>query len=441
MKYPNKDEFSDNLNLGNHFLNDENNFDDDYTDVGQQLESYDDYSYDVDELYSNDLEDEQNYTDQAEGNPERLDQEEIEPSEENKKPRRFFKKMWLMFVIIASAYIAVCFAPAIQDMFAIKRADKIPASVAIAKGSSKSEIASVLSTADVIKSKSGFELYLTLFKHSTKFTKGDYTIPKNLDYAGIVNFLTTQSNRTDVVSVTIPEGLNVEECGQLLENNNICKKDEFCNACKSNEFDSKYDFISKITNANDRYYKLEGYLYPDTYKFYLECEPSDVINKMLKNYKDKIIDSNNGIPELNGKESIESLAKEKGYTIEDVITLASIVQAEAADANDMKIIAGIFENRLNSSANDGYRQLGSDATKYYPYRKKESAPEGYESKYNTYKIKGLPPGPICNPSMDAIYAVLNPKKTNYMYFAHDKNGKAYYATNEQTQQANLKKIN
>ena len=107
----------------------------------------------------------------------------------------------------------------------------------------------------------------------------------------------------------------------------------------------------------------------------------------------------------------------------------------------MKIIAGIFENRLNSSANDGYRQLGSDATKYYPYRKKESAPEGYESKYNTYKIKGLPPGPICNPSMDAIYAVLNPKKTNYMYFAHDKNGKAYYATNEQTQQANLKKIN
>lgn len=438
MKYPNKEN-----NFGNHFLNDNGDYSQDYTNVQDYVEDdYDNYNYD-DELYSNDLEDNNaNYNETYNDidNNDEYDDQDLDSTEENKKPKKFFKKMWLIFVLITSAYIAACFYPAIQDMFAIKRTDKIPASIAIAKGSSRSQIASVLNTADVVKNKTGFEIYLTLFKHSTKFTKGDYTIPKNLDYAGIVNFLTTQSNRTDVVSVTIPEGLNVEECGQLLESNDICKKDEFCKACKSNDFDSKYDFISKITNANQRYYKLEGYLYPDTYKFYLECEPSDVINKMLKNYKDKIIDLNNGIPELNGKESIESVAKEKGYTIEDVLTLASIVQAEAADTNDMKIIAGIFENRLNSAASDGYKQLGSDATKYYPYRTKEAAPENYESNYSTYKIKGLPPGPICNPSMDAIYAVLYPKKTNYMYFAHDKNGKAYYAANEQAHQANLKKI-
>ena len=120
-------------------------------------------------------------------------------------------------------------------------------------------------------------------------------------------------------------------------------------------------------------------------------------------------------------------------TIDEVMTLASMIQAEAADVNDMYMISSVFHNRLEAGSASAVAYLGSDPTVWYPYANRAEVPadqvDTFESRYNTYKIKGLPPGPICNPGEDAIQAALNPKDTNYLYFCHAKDGTAYYATN------------
>lgn len=354
----------------------------------------------------------------------------------NKRPRKYFRNIWIVMVLIISIALSEFLLIGMVDVLALNRTTDTRVSVSIPKGASHKDIASILKTAGAIQYEDYFNDYLNLFKRSAKFSKGDYDIPIDLDYASIVGYLQTPKNRTDVFPLTFPEGKNVVEYAQILEENQICSKEDFLKECNSDGYDSSYTFIKDITNAKDRYYKLEGYLFPDTYNTYKDSEPSDIIVQMLSNYKKKIMGEND-VDGYKKPVSLEQVAKDKGTTMEQVLNLASIVQSEAADTDDMKIIVGIFTNRLNAGANSGVSQLGSDATVYYPYRSKDQAPQGYKSKYNTYEIQGLPPGPICNPSMDAINAVLNPKKTNYMYFAHDKNGKPYYASNEAAHNNNL----
>jgi UPF0755 protein len=130
-------------------------------------------------------------------------------------------------------------------------------------------------------------------------------------------------------------------------------------------------------------------------------------------------------------------------TLDQLLTLASMIQAEAADKDDMAKVSSVFHNRLNSGGKDDLLRLRSDPTTYYPYRQKSLVPaelrDTYKSRYDTYTIEGLPPGPICNPGMDAIDAALNPADTDYYYFCHDAKGKAYYAKTNTQHQANLKK--
>ncbi len=366
---------------------------------------------------------------------------ELKIQQVDMQAHRFFKRVWLAMIIIIAVSIAIASYPGAKDMFATDRIDKTPVSVSIPSGCTHAEVAAILAESKAIDNERFFKLYLDYRKTSTKFTKGDYRIPQNLSYAEVVSYITNQENRTDSVMFTITEGLNIEEIGKLLQENNICSKDEFIKVCNSDEFDASYKFLAEIPNSKERYYKLEGYIYPDTYKLYLESDPRNVVKKCLTNYKNKVIDNYSGISGLDGEKSIEGIAKEKGFSsMDEVIILASIIQAEAADTNDMRIISGIIQKRLSEQYKASFPFLGLDCTVYYPYRTKESAPENYESKYNTYKVQGLPLGAICNPGMDAIYAILEPSQTNYMYFAHDKNGKAYYASNEQGHIANLNRI-
>lgn len=357
----------------------------------------------------------------------------------NKRPRRFFKSMWLVMVLVISIAVSEFMLIGMVDLLALNRDSNAKVGVTIPEDASNAEIASILKSAGVIEYDDYFKYYLDIFKSSVDFTCGEYDMPVDLDYAGVVSYLQTQSNRTDSFSITFPEGMNVTEYAQTLEDNGVCSKQDFLNECNSDKYDDDYSFIGDITNDKDRYYKLEGYLYPDTYTVYKDTKPSQIVTNMLNNFEDKVMldnDEIDGYDEVN----LSKLASEKGMTVDQVVNLASIVQAEAADVDDMKMIAGIFENRLEADPDFGFQCLSSDATVYYPYRTKDDAPAGYDSNYDTYEVKGLPAGPICNPSVDAIEAVLNPTESNYMYFAHDNNGNAYYAANETQQQINLTKI-
>lgn len=231
--------------------------------------------------------------------------------------------------------------------------------------------------------------------------------------------------------ITIPEGYNVQQIAEKFERYNICTIKEFLDAVNSSKFDS-YSFIGSIHNASNRFYKLEGYVFPDTYNFYTNnC--ATAVEKMLDNTENKISELN-----LNAE------AAAKGMTADQIMTLASIIQKESnGEETDMRTISSIVQNRLKDGAAKGAPMLQCDSTSLYP--------DGYsitpasihdailmsQNYYDTYKITGLPAGPICNPGAAAISAALNPAATNCYYFCHDKSGKAYYAETYEQHQANL----
>lgn len=345
----------------------------------------------------------------------------------SKKNGCLFKMVWLVMIVLVSVVLAQYIMIGANDLLAVNRTEGT-AEVSIPADADIDTVADILEEAGVINSAQFFKLYMKITKPDTTFTKGDYTdMQTNLDYEAIVTYLQTQSNRTDVVTVTFLEGMNLEDFGDTLEESGVCGKEEFLEKCNSTEFDEDYTFLSQITNSDERYYRLEGYLFPDTYDFYQDSDPETVIRKCLYNFELKIMEPT--IEQEDDTEiSVADLAQQNGFTVDQLVTLASMVQAEGANEDDMRVIAHIFRNRLDPNMNEGVSQLGSDPTVYYPYSSREEAPEGFESRYNTYEIVGLPPGAIDNPGMMAINAVLNPDTTdNYLYFCHSADGTPYYA--------------
>jgi len=267
-------------------------------------------------------------------------------------------------------------------------------------------------------------------KADGSYSQGTFHIDTDLDYEAIINYLQSEANRVDTVKITFQEGLNLRETAELLEKNGVCTAEDVLKAASSKDFEN-YDLVSAVTNDKDRYYLLEGYLFPDTYDFYKNEDPKQALGKMISNCSKKMT------------QSIREQAQKKGMSADQVLNLASIIQAESADKEDMKKVSSVLQNRLKNGAKTGTLQLGCDSTVYYPYRQKTQVPEKeretYVSRYDTYQITGLPPGPICNPGLDAINAALNPADTDYYYFCHSKDGKAYYAKTAAQHKKNLKK--
>ena len=239
-----------------------------------------------------------------------------------------------------------------------------------------------------------------------------------------VPFVTTKSNSTTVVNtvkVTFPEGFTVPEIAQRLEENGVCPADEFLTACNT-----PYEGI-EIDNPDERIFLLEGYVFPDTYEFYLNCDAKSALKKFIDNYNAKITDE------------IRAQAEEQGFTVDEILTLASNIQMECdEDIEECANVSSVFRNRLNSPS---FPKLQSDVTTFYITRKladylgydstqkvdgQSEEVQRYINLYSTYYCNGLPAGPICNPSMKAIRAALNPADTDYVYFLTDPTGKDFY---------------
>lgn len=364
----------------------------------------------------------------------------------NKRNRRVFRVIWLVSVIIVGAMAGMFFVAGIDDMLAINRTEEKNVRIEIPANPNLDTVATVLEKNNIIDDKNYFKLFAKFTKADDDFTQGTYDIKTNLDYEAIINFLLSSVNRTDTVEVTIPEGRNVLEIAKLLkEKGALADEDKFLELCNSNNFDDEYSFLKDITNADDRYYKLEGYLYPDTYTFYENEDAENVIYRFLNNYDSKLTEKQD-VPGYDKVTSIEDMLKKNrsDYTLDQVMIVASIIQSEAADTDDMYYISSIIYNRLHADEDMGVKYLGLDSTKFYPYRTQVDVPEDardtFESSYDTYSKEGLPAGEICNPGMNAIIAALNPKDTNYYYFCHDKDGNAYYASTIYEHNENLANI-
>lgn len=231
----------------------------------------------------------------------------------------------------------------------------------------------------------------------------------------------SQPAKPTTVRVVIPEGYTLSQIGDRLEANGVCKKKDLL--IKANSYDfSYYSQIGKLSSSVNRCYKLEGYLFPDTYDFNLNMSAQDVLGKMLKNAEDKI----------GGNYSYS------GMSTDQVVALASIVQKESGKIAEMKKISSVFHNRLKAGM-----KLQSDPTIIYieSYVKPNLTGDinRYNSYYNTYKCAALPAGAICNPGEEALSAAANPESTEYLYFAADKSGNYYYAKTLEEHKANLTK--
>ena len=218
------------------------------------------------------------------------------------------------------------------------------------------------------------------------------------------------------VKVTIPEGFTLPQIAARLEAKGVCPKADFVKAAQTYDF-SYYPLVKKISANANRCYKLEGYLYPDTYDFYVDMKPEDAVGKFLRNAESRI----------------GSKYSYSGMTADQVVTLASIIEREADDAENMKKVSSVFHNRLKAKM-----ILQADSTR--EYCNDYLIPVfGDKSKYayNTYpgRAPALPAGPICNPGAAALSAAAHPADTNYLYFATGTDHKYYYGATQKDRDA------
>ena len=353
-----------------------------------------------------------------------------------KRNRRIFKLVWITMIVLIAVVLSQYMLVGVNDLLAISR-EKNPQKVMISIPADPTvdQIADILYEHDVIEQPEFFKLYANFTSSEEGFRQGDFEIETDKDYEAIINFLQSNVNRTDIVTVQLTEGMNVLEIANTLQEKGVITDIQaFLNLCNGTDFDDDFTFLKDV--KGERYYKLEGYLFPDTYDFYVGEDPKSVITKLLSNFEDKIVLHKEKYFTDSGKKTtlVDEIEK-TDYTLDETLTIASIIQAEAASRDDMYMISSILHNRLEGNDSD-VSQLNCDCTVYYPYRKLSDVPQSiraeFHSKYDTNDFDGLPPGPICNPGVEAIKAAINPPESEYLYFCHDSadNGSTpYYATN------------
>ena len=253
-----------------------------------------------------------------------------------------------------------------------------------------------------------------------------------------IPFLTTKPAETApteplTVTVTLPEGFTVVQIAEKLEENKVCSASEFIALTNNYEYIQTlgYSFTDLITEPENRAFYLEGYIFPDTYEFYKGESPERALRRFLDNTDRKLT------------AEYKQRAKALGYTLDEIITLASIVQEESFTNASVKNVASVLHNRL---ASPSFRRLQCDVTIHYinDYVTNSKHLSGdtsvYAELYNTYKCDGLPAGPITNPGLAAIEAALYPAETDYYYFVTDGNWNYYYSSTYAQHQAKCREL-
>lgn len=329
------------------------------------------------------------------------------PLVRRKKNSWMYSTLYLCVIVAIGVAVGSFFASGINDLLGASRSEK-EVTITIDPNMSDRQIVKHLKEVGAIREPFFFTLYAKVT--GATYKPGTYVIAGNADYELINNSLKGTANRIDTVKVTFIEGWTLEQFAAKLEENLVCDADEFLAAVNEEDF-TNYKFIKAIPDADKRAYALEGYLFPDTYEFYKYSTPKTVIRKILNNVNNYVL-----------TKEVYDKAEALGMTVDEVLTLASIIQKEVNNKEDMGKVSSAFHNRLkNWGAN---AKLQSDVTYFY----EQNVGKDYAGLYDTYVCVGLPIGPICNPSRMAIQAALNPTKTNYYYFVSDVNGKTYYAS-------------
>ena len=235
---------------------------------------------------------------------------------------------------------------------------------------------------------------------------GTFEIPKGAGLEHIINTLASGGALKEETMFTVPEGYTIEMIAQKLENEGICSESEFLEAV---EQDYDYWFIDEIPKGADVKYKLQGFLFPETYAIGEDMTAKDIVNVMLSQFDKQFTE------EMLGK------VKEQRKTVYDIVIEASIIERETVLDNERAMVAGVIKNRLNINM-----KLQMCPTALYPitngiYDKTTVTTEDtkVDSPYNTYENYGLPVGPIANPGLESLKAALEPAEHDYLYYHVD----------------------
>lgn len=315
---------------------------------------------------------------------------------------------FFLFILLAGAIVAVwgycqMFCPAADNeaggavKFSVNRGDGVK------------EIAAALEEQKLIRSAWWFETYVWLNKDGANLKAGDYSISRSLNAADVASLMTGGKVLSSDIQITFPEGFTLRQTRERLLEQGFSVAGSLDNQ-KMGDFQLQYKFLNGIADSAS----LEGFLFPDTYRFHKDAEAKDIAKRFLDNFDKKLT------PDLR-----EAISRQ-GKNLYEVVILASIVQQEAIGEEDMPLIAGVFANRLRIGM-----ALESDATVNYVTGKKDRQ-VSYDdlkirSPYNTYLNRGLPPGPICNPGIAAIKAAISPTATDYLFFLHPLNGPTIFS--------------
>ena len=325
------------------------------------------------------------------------------------------KKAKIIIAIIGGIVLLIAIAVCVF-LFSLRAVDDSNEKVGftVQAGDSKEEIAENLKNADLIRSKYAMLAYI-LFSGKTNIQAGNYELSRDMSVQEIVDVLANGDivdSKKPSVKITFKEGIILEEYMKLLADNTDLEYDAIISEINDPDYlktlIDDYWFLTEDILNSDLYYGLEGYLYPETYEFYEDTTLDMAVRKMLDV-------TDNRLSEL--KEEIEA----SSYSVHDILTMASIVEKEAVNALDRAKVAQVIYTRLDMNMS-----LGMDVTTYYGVRKSMTevltqVDLNDENPYNTRitSFIGLPVGPICNPSLESINAVLNPSDTDYIYFFAD----------------------
>jgi len=309
-------------------------------------------------------------------------------------------KLNILTLLVLCALISAAFAYTYYNsgLEALKEIEADAKEIEIPKGSTVRSVSKILKEEDLIKDSFVFELYCKINEKADKIKAGRYNISSSMKVSEIVDVLVSGKALIDTVKLTIPEGYNLAQIADRINSLGVVSQESIQAALKADEYE--YEFIKQIP---DRENKLEGYLFPDTYEIYKNTTAEAIIRKLLERFDDVFT------------EEFRNRAEELNMSIDQVVTLASIIEREARLDKERKTISGVFHNRLKKKM-----LLQSCATVQYLLKepKEELLYEDLEidSPYNTYKYAGLPPGPIASPGLASIEAALYPEDTDLLYF-------------------------
>ncbi len=332
--------------------------------------------------------------------------------------------VYIVAVLVVSVTASLFIILVGNDMFAFVKSDDV-VTVTVPDDADITDISAVLWENGIIKYPSIFEWYAEHNNDDGKFVAGTYEVACNQDYEDLLAGFKKQVVK-GTSWITIPEGFTTDEIIDLFVESGLGTKEGYIDVINNYPYD--YWFVHELDESDwkesGRYYRLDGYLFPDTYEFYNDSSEKTVIGKLLARF--------NVIYGKKYKEATETM----GMTADQIVIIASMIEKEAVQASDHHLISSVFHNRLQSPY---YPKLESDATALYAIHhdtgERPTDVTGvhmqYNSPYNTYLYDGLPPGPIANPSASTINAALTPETTDYYYFVSYANHTLYGRNNNE----------